>query len=62
MEFLGLGVDLELELPAYITAIAMQDPSRIWDLYGILRQYRILNPLSKAWDWTHIFMDTMLGS
>ena len=33
MEVPGLGVILELELPAYGTALAMTDPSRICDLH-----------------------------
>ena len=37
--------ELVLQLPAYTTATAMQDPSRVWDL-----QHRILNPLNDARD------------
>ena len=33
MEVLRLGVKLELQLPAYTTATAMQDPSCIFDLH-----------------------------
>ena len=32
MEVPRLGVELELQLPAYTTAIATQDPSHVWDL------------------------------
>ena len=32
MEVPGLGVELELQLPAYAIATAMLDPSRILDL------------------------------
>ena len=48
MEVPRLGVELELQLPAYITATAMQDPSRICNLHLIS-----LNPLSEARDRTH---------
>ena len=44
-----LGVKSELQLQAYITATSMLDSSL---------QYRILNPLSEAWDQTSILMDT----
>ena len=30
MEVPGLGIKLELQLPAYTTATATQDPSRLW--------------------------------
>ena len=33
MEVPKLGVESELHLPATATAIAMQDPSRVYDLY-----------------------------
>ena len=55
----GLGVDSELQLPAYATATATQDPSRICNLRCTSRQPRILNPLSKARDRTHTLVDTM---
>ena len=47
MEAPRLGVDLELQLPAYTTATAMvmQDLSLVSS-----RQYQILNPLPKARD------------
>ena len=32
MEFPELGVDLELQLPAYTIATAMRDPSCVYDL------------------------------
>ena len=48
MEVPRLGVQLELQLLAYTTATAVLDPSlSLW-------QGRILNPLSKARDQTHI--------
>ena len=51
------GLKSELQLPAYATATATQDPSRICDLQHSSRQCRILTPLSKAIDQTHILMD-----
>ena len=51
-----LGVESELQLPAYTTATG--DPSRVCDLHHSSRQPRILNPLSEARDGTSILMDT----
>ena len=56
MEVPRLGVELELQLPAYATATAMWDPSRICDLHHRSRQHRILNPLRKARDRTRNLM------
>ena len=58
MEIPRLRVKSELELPAYATATAMPDPSRICDLHHSSQQCWILNPLSKARDQTCILMDT----
>ena len=58
MEVPRLGVELELQLPAYTTATATQDPSCICDLYHSSWQRQILNSLSEARDRTHILMDT----
>ena len=58
MEVPGLGVELELQLLAYITVTAIRDPSHIFYLH--CRQ--ILNPLTKARDGTCILMDTVSGS
>ena len=58
MDVPRLGVKLELQLPAYTTATAMPDPSCNCDLYSSLQEHKILNPLSKARDWTHVLMDT----
>ena len=44
MEVPRLGVELELQLLAYATAIATWDPSRICDLYQSSQQHQILNP------------------
>ena len=45
MEVPRLGVHLELLLPAYTTATAMRDPTRVCDLPHSSRQRQILNPL-----------------
>ena len=50
MEVPRLGVESELQLPAYTTAIATPDPSHVCDLHHSSQQCRILNPLSKARD------------
>ena len=42
----SLGVELELQLPAYITATAILDPGRVCDLHPSSWQCWILNPLS----------------
>ena len=57
MEVPRLGVEWELELPAYTTTIATQDPSHIFDLYHSSRQHQILNSLSKVMDQTPVLMD-----
>ena len=58
MEVPELGVDLELQLLACATATAMPVPSHVCNLWGSFWQRQILNPLSKARDWTQILMDT----
>ena len=58
MEIPRLGVELELQLPAYITATATRDLSLIWDLIHSSQQHWILNPLSGAKDQTLILVDT----
>ena len=54
-----LGVQLELQLPAYATATATQDLSHVCNLHhsSQLTSNRILNSLSKARDQTHILVD-----
>ena len=52
MEVPRLGVELELQLPAYATATATSEPSCIFDLHHSSGQYQILNPLSKVRDGT----------
>ena len=53
--FPRLGVTLELQLPAYATATAMEDLSRVCDHSS--QQRRILNLLSEAGDRTCLLMD-----
>ena len=43
-----LGVESELQVPAYTTATATPDPSLICDLHHSSWQCQILNPLSEA--------------
>ena len=53
MEFPRLGVQLDLQLPAYVTATTTSDPSRVSTyIYHGSRQHRNLNPLSDARDRT----------
>ena len=60
MEVPRLGFKSGLQLPDTVTAAAPATPdlSCICDLHHSLRQHRILNPLGKARDQTHILMDT----
>ena len=58
MEVPRLGVESELQLPAYTAATATPDPSRICDLHPSSRQLQILNPLNEARDRTRMLMDT----
>ena len=52
------SVKLDLQLPAYATATAKWDPSRVCKLHHGLQQHQILNPLSDVRDQTCILMDT----
>jgi len=52
MEVPRLGVKSELQLLAYTTATATQNPSHICNLHHSSQQHQILNPLSKARDQT----------
>ena len=54
-KFLGLAVNLELQVLAYTTAT--WDPSHVCDLHHGSQQCQILNPLSKAMDQTRVLMD-----
>ena len=58
MEVPELRVKSELQLQACTTAIAMPDLSQICDLHHSSQKRWILNPLSKARDWTCILMGT----
>ena len=53
-----LGVEMKLELLAYTTATAMQDPSGICDLHYSSQKCWILNPLSRVRVRTSNLMDT----
>ena len=50
--------ELELQLSAYTTAIAMLDPNRVFELHCNSWQHWILNLLKEARDRTCILMDT----
>ena len=50
MEVSRLGVELELQLPAYTSATATQDLSLIHNLHRSSQQRQIPDPLSKARD------------
>ena len=56
MEVPGVGVELELQLPAYTTATP--DLSSICDPHCTMLQCQILNSLSEATDQICILMDT----
>ena len=53
-----LGVELELQLPAYTTATTVRYPSLICDLHHSSQQHQIFNPLSEARHRAHMLMDT----
>ena len=55
MEVPRLGVELDLQTPAYATATATQDLSCVCDLHHS-SQRQILNPLSEARDQTQNLM------
>ena len=57
MEVPRLGVESELQLPAYTTATARPDPSGDFNLHDSSWQRWILNPLSEAKDRTYVLMD-----
>ena len=52
-----LGVGSERPLPAYTTATAMQDPSRVCDPHHHSRHRQIPDPLGEARDSTYILAD-----
>ena len=55
MEVPRLGVESELQLPAYTTTIVTPAPNHVCKLYHSLWHHQILNPLRK--DRTRILMD-----
>ena len=66
MEVPRLEVQLELQLPAYTTAIATGDPSLIFDLYCSLQQCWILNHQARpgikpASSWTLCWVLNLLS-
>ena len=58
MEIPRLGVQSELQLPAYTIGIAMPNPSHVCDLHHSSQQLWILNPLGEAQDPLGVLMDT----
>ena len=56
MEVPRLGVESELQPPAYTRATATRDPSHVCNLHHSSRQRRIVNPLSKGRDRTRNLM------
>ena len=56
MEVPRLGVESDLQLLAYATDTALQDPSGVFNLYHSSQQRQILKPLSEARDRTHNLM------
>ena len=57
-----LGVELELQLPAYSTATQCRIQAASATYAASLQQHRILSPLSKARGGTCILVDIMSGS
>ena len=58
MEVPRLGVELELQLPAYTTATEALDPSSIFDLHHSSGQCQITYPWREARDRTRVLMAT----
>ena len=56
------GVEMELQLPAYTTAMAILDLSFICQLCCSLQQRHMLNPLREVRDRSRILKDIMWGS
>ena len=56
MEVPGLGVELELQLPAFAEATATPYSSHVCNLHHSSQQCQILNPLNRARDGTHVLM------
>ena len=57
MDILRLRDESEVQLPAYTTAAATRDLSRVYDLHHSSQQHWIRNLLSGARDRTRILMD-----
>ena len=57
MEVPRLGVESELQLPAYSTATATSDPNHVCNLHHSSRQCQFLNPLSEPRDRTWILRE-----
>ena len=57
MEFPRLGVESEVQLPAYTTTTETRIQTLVFDLYHSSLQRQILNPLSEVRDRTCILMD-----
>ena len=49
-------VQSELQLLAYTTTAATQEPHQVWDLHLISQQHQIFNPLSEVRDRTVVLM------
>ena len=58
MDIPRLGVELELQLLAYVTAIATPDPSRVCANATACGNAGSLTTLSEARDRTHVLVDT----
>ena len=58
MEVPRLGVESELQLPAYTTATETWDLSHVCDLHHSSQQFQSPDPLSKARDGACVLMDT----
>ena len=56
MEVTRLGLESELQLPAYPTVTATTDPSHVYNLHHSSRQCQIPDPLIEARDRTHNLM------
>ena len=57
MEVPRLGVESELQLPAYTTATPIPDLSHVCDLHHSSQPHWILDPLIEVRDRTCILMD-----
>ena len=58
MEVPSLGMESEPQLPAYATATATRDPSRVFNLHHCSWQHQVPGPLSDARDGNRNLMDT----